>query len=562
MSIYNRLSEERKKLQAEGECPLWYTTGGYQLFKEKYSYPAGTTPKQQYKRIADTLSVHTENPHKWKEIFFELLWKGWLSPSTPVLANVGTTRGLPVSCAGSYIGDSVDAIYSAKREVAALTKQGFGTASYLGDLRPRGTEISVGGKASGTLPILKGFQLDMEYVAQGTSRRGSWAGYIPIEHGDFYEVCEDLQHNPDGNNIGWCISDDFIKRLTEEDEDALARYKAAMHTKMLTGKGYFFFTDKANAKRPKWYVDLGLDIKSPQLCAEIMLHSSEEYTYTCVLSSVNLAKYDEWEHTDTIFNATNFLDCVCQEFLERSKNLPGLEKAWSFTKKSRALGLGVCGFHTALQQREIVYGSFEAMMFNSKVFEQLDSESKRASKYLAKTWGIPKWMEGYEYANTHRIAIAPTKSTALIMGGISEGINPDTAMVYTQRTAAGEVDRINPELHKLMQKRGVYSKKTVERIRDNMGSIQNEEWMSDKEKEVFRTAFEIPQKSVVQMASARAKYIDQWQSLNLFFSAEEDESYINEVHREAFLDPNILALYYVYSKAGVQASKDECVACQ
>ena len=345
-------------------------------------------------------------------------------------------------------------------------------------------------------------------------------------------------------------------------ETSMRCVKAAMHTKMLTGKGYFFFTDKANAKRPKWYVDLGLDIKSPQLCAEIMLHSSEEYTYTCVLSSVNLAKYDEWEHTDTIFNATNFLDCVCQEFLERSKNLPGLEKAWSFTKKSRALGLGVCGFHTALQQREIVYGSFEAMMFNSKVFEQLDSESKRASKYLAKTWGIPKWMEGYEYANTHRIAIAPTKSTALIMGGISEGINPDTAMVYTQRTAAGEVDRINPELHKLMQKRGVYSKKTVERIRDNMGSIQNEEWMSDKEKEVFRTAFEIPQKSVVQMASARAKYIDQWQSLNLFFSAEEDESYINEVHREAFLDPNILALYYVYSKAGVQASKDECIACQ
>ena len=165
-------------------------------------------------------------------------------------------------------------------------------------------------------------------------------------------------------------------------------------------------------------------------------------------------------------------------------------------------------------------------------------------------------------ANTHRIAVAPTKSTALIMGGISEGINPDTAMVYTQRTAAGEVDRINPTLYRLMQERGVYNKRTVERIRDNMGSVQEEEWLDDHEKEVFRTAFEIPQKSVVQMASARAKYIDQWQSLNLFFSAEEDESYINEVHKEAFLDPNILALYYVYSKAGVQASKDECMACQ
>ena len=562
LSIYNKLSEERKKLQAEGECPEWYTTGGYQLFKEKYAYPDGSTPKQQYRRIADTLAVHTDNPNDWKERFFELLWKGWLSPSTPVLANVGTTRGLPVSCAGSYIGDSVDSIYSAKREVAALTKQGFGTASYLGDIRPRGTEISVGGKASGTLPILKGFQHDMEYVAQGTSRRGSWAGYIPIEHGDFYEVCDNLQHNPDGNNIGWCVSQDFINKMQHGDPECINRYKKAMHTKMLTGKGYFFFPDKANAKRPQWYIDRGLDIKSPQLCAEIMLHSSEEYTYTCVLSSMNLATYNEWENTDAIFTATVFLDSVCQEFLERSKNLPGLEKAWLFTKKSRALGLGVCGFHTALQQRNMVYGSFESMMFNNKVFKELDDESKRASKYLAETWGKPEWMANYEYANTHRIAVAPTKSTALIMGGISEGINPDTAMVYTQRTAAGEVDRINPTLYGLMQERGVYNKRTVERIRDSMGSVQEESWLDDHEKEVFRTAFEIPQKSVVQMASARSKYIDQWQSLNLFFSAEEDESYINEVHKEAFLDPNILALYYVYSKAGVQASKDECMACQ
>ena len=402
----------------------------------------------------------------------------------------------------------------------------------------------------------------MEYVAQGTSRRGSWAGYIPIEHGDFYEVCDDLQHNPDGNNIGWCISQDFINKMQHGDSECINRYKKAMHTKMLTGKGYFFFPDKANAKRPQWYIDRGLDIKSPQLCAEIMLHSSEEYTYTCVLSSMNLATYDQWENTNAIYNATVFLDSVCQEFLERSKNLPGLEKAWLFTKKSRALGLGVCGFHTALQQRNMVYGSFESMMFNNKVFKELDDESKRASKYLAETWGKPEWMANYEYANTHRIAVAPTKSTALIMGGISEGINPDTAMVYTQRTAAGEVDRINPTLYGLMQERGVYNKRTVERIRDNMGSVQEEDWLDDHEKEVFRTAFEIPQKSVVQMASARSKYIDQWQSLNLFFSAEEDESYINEVHKEAFLDPNILALYYVYSKAGVQASKDECLACQ
>ena len=561
MGLYSKLSKERKELQAIGECPEWYSTSGYQLFKEKYSYPEGTTPRAQYQRIADTLSLHTEAPGRYKEIFFELLWKGWLSPSTPVLANTGTTRGLPVSCAGSYISDSIDSIYAAKRETAALTKQGFGTAAYLGDIRPRGSDISGGGKTSGILPILKGFQHDMEYVAQGTSRRGSWAGYIPITHGDFNEICDHLLHNPDGNNIGWCISDEFIHNLRDGDSDSLERYRKAMYVKMVTGKGYFFFPDKANAKRPEWYVKHELDIKSPQLCAEIMLHSSDDYTYTCVLSSLNLSRYREWEGTETIFNATVFLDAVCQEFLEKSKNLPGLEKAWAFTKRSRALGLGVCGLHTLLQQERIVFGSFEAMMLNNEIFKALDDESKRASAYVAKIYGEPEWMKGYGYANTHRIAVAPTKSTALIMGGISEGINPDTAMVYTQRTAAGEVDRINPVLLQLMQEREVYNKRTIERIRDAMGSVQQEEWLTDEEKEVFRTAFEIPQKSVIQMASARARYIDQWQSLNLFFSADEDESYINEVHKEAFLDPNILALYYVYSKAGVQASKDECLAC-
>jgi ribonucleoside-diphosphate reductase alpha chain len=561
MSIYNKLSEERKKLQEEGLAPDWYTTPGWQLFKEKYLYQANN-PKEQYERIAYTLAVHTPDPHEWKEKFFNLLWKGWLSPSTPVLANIGTTRGLPVSCAGSYIEDSIDAIYKGLHETAALTKAGFGTASYLGDIRPRGTEISVGGKSSGVLPVLETYRQAMQYVAQGTSRRGSWAGYLPIDHGDFPEICDDLLHNPDGNNIGWCVSDEFLERLKSNDEDAIDRYQMAMKTKMITGKGYFFFPDKANAKRPEWYVKLGLDIKAPQLCAEIMLHSSKDYTYTCVLSSMNLAYYDDWKDTDAVFQATVFLDAVCQEFIERGKNIPGLEKAIAFTKNSRALGLGVCGLHTLFQKRRLVFGDLQSIMLNREIFRMLDSESKLASTWLADTWGKPKWMYGYDMANTHRIAIAPTKSTALIMGGVSEGINPDTAYVYTQRTAAGEIERINPELLELMKEKGVYSKKYIEEVREAMGSVQGVDWLDEEEKAIFRTAFEIPQMAVLQLASQRSEYIDQWQSLNLFFSADEDESYINEVHKEAFKDPNILALYYVYSKAGVQASKDECLACQ
>ena len=560
MSIYNALSEERKRLVADGDCPEWFSTPGYQLFKEKYLYQA-STPREQYERIANTLAAHTPEPEKWKGKFFNLLWKGWLSPSTPVLSNTGTTRGLPVSCAGSYVGDSIDEMYKSRHEIAMLTKAGFGTASFLGDVRPRGSHITVGGKSSGVLPLIRGFGSDMEFVAQGTARRGSWAGYLPMDHGDFDEVCDYLSHHPDGTNIGWCVSEDFIHRLSEKDSEAIRRYAKALKTKMMTGKGYFFFTDKVNEKRPQWYKDKGLDIKSSQLCSEIMLHSSEDYTYTCVLSSMNVSKWDEWKDTEAVFEATVFLDAVVQEFIERATNLPGLEKAIAFTRKSRALGLGVCGFHTYLQSKLIPFESFEAHQWNIRVFSHMDTESKRASEWLAEHWGEPEWMEGYGMANTHRLAVAPTKSTALIMGGISEGINPDTAMVYTQRTPAGEVDRINPQLLKLMKEKGVYSNKHVEEVRDAMGSVQNVDWLEDHEKLAFRTAFEINQDAVLRLASTRAKWLDQWQSLNLFFAAGEDESHINKIHRDAFLDPNILALYYVYSKAGVQASKDECMAC-
>lgn len=558
---YRVLSNERKKMQEDGLMPLHWSTGSWQLFKNKYLYQANN-PKEQYQRIASTLAAHTPDPQEWKDKFFDIMWKGWLSPSTPILANTGTNRGLPVSCAGSYIPDSIDGIYKAKHETAMLTKMGFGTAGYLGDVRPRGTPISVGGTSTGVMQVIEGFQRDMEYVAQGTARRGSWAGYLPIDHGDFNEVCTFLEQHPDGNNIGWNVTEEFIERLKAGDEDAVARYGKALKTKMVTGKGYFFFPDKAAAKRPQWYVDQGLDVKAPQLCNEIMLHSSKDFTYTCVLASMNVELFDDWKDTDAVFVSTVFLDCVCQEFIERAKNIPGLEKAVAFTKNSRALGLGQCGLHSYFQKNMIAFESFDAHMLNNRISKYIQDEAIKASEWLASVWGEPKWMKGYGRANTHLIAIAPTKSTALIMGGVSEGINPDTAMVYTQKSAGGEVDRVNPYLLKLMKEKGVFSKANVESIRDKMGSVQHVDWLTDDEKLVFRTAFEINQHTILRMAAGRGKFVDQWMSLNLFFAAGEDEAYINDVHKEAFLNPDILGLYYVYSMAGVQASKDECLACQ
>jgi ribonucleoside-diphosphate reductase alpha chain len=564
-SIYKKLSEERKQLQEQGLVPEWYTTAGYQMFKDKYEYETnGESVRGQFKRIAKTAAKHLPiiSRDTAEAEFFNLFWKGWLSPSTPVLANMGTTRGMPVSCSGTVVGDSVDGFYSNLHEVAMLTKYGFGTATDFSHVRPRGSKISVGGKASGVLPVIKEHVNAMRNIAQGTARRGAWACYLDIEHGDFQEVVDHISAEPDDLNIGWTVRQSFIDRLDAGDTEALQRFQAAMKVKMVTGKGYFFFVDKANAKRPVMYKDLGLMINNSQLCSEIMLFNDAEHTYTCVLSSMNASKWNEWKDTEAVYWATIFLDCVASEFIERAKGIHGLEKAVCFTEKGRALGLGLCGIHTLFMQNMMPFESFDAHMLSQEIQAHIDKESLRASEDLGLLLGEPEWCKGYGLRNTHRIAIAPTKSTALLMGGISEGINPDPAMSYNQMTAAGEIDRLNPVLLDLMKSKGIYTKKHVQEITDKQGSVQHVDWLTPEEKEVFKTAFEINQKAVLRLASARSKYIDQWQSLNLFFAADEDPAWIAEVHKEAFHDENILALYYIYTQAGVQAAKGECEACQ
>lgn len=893
-NLYKKLSVKRKELQEQGLVPGWYTTAGYQMFYDKYEYETnGRSVRGQFERIAKTAAKHIPQLPEAEEQFFNLLWNGWLSPSTPVLANMGTNRGMPVSCSGTVIEDSVDGFYTNLHEVAMLTKYGFGTATDLSSVRPRGSKISIGGKASGVVPVIKEHVTAMRNIAQGTARRGAWAAYLDIEHGDFHEVAGLILSEPDDLNIGWTVKQSFIDKLNANDEEAIVRFQKAMKIKMVMGKGYFFFVDKANAKRPIMYKDLGLFINNSQLCvapetliltdegyqqisdledeevniwnglefskvtvkktgenqklvrvttnsgfelectpyhkfyvatrnpntgnrkvvekrahelrtgdkliksnfpviegtdtleyaydnglfsaegcntdqgsrvylyhekrqlrkhlsdiykkwtvqenqnreyshsnlmrakffvpsgdftiksklewfaglcdgdgtvarcgntqsiqvsninkefllevqlmlqtlgvsskvtvmaeegmrmlpmnngtgengefycqtsyrlligqtgictmqdmgfkthrlsltnhrpnrectqfvkvvgvidegrmddtycftepkrgmgvfngiltgqcAEIMLFNDKDHTYTCVLSSMNSAKYNEWKNTAAPYWATIFLDCVASEFIEKAKGIGGLEKAVLFTEKSRALGLGNCGLHTLFMQEGISFESFEAHMLSQEVQATIFEQATKATKDLAELLGEPEWCKGYGVRNTHLIAIAPTKSTALLMGGVSEGINPDPAMSYTQTTSAGEVDRLNPVLLELMKKKGVYNKKHVQEITDKQGSVQHVDWLTPEEKEIFKTAFEINQKAVLRLAAARARYIDQWQSLNLFFAADESPEWITEVHKEAFLNPDILALYYIYTQAGVQASKGECEACQ
>lgn len=556
---YEELSAERKSLQDKGWYPDWYTTAAYQMFTSKYSYGGEEGVKGRWRTIAKTLSKHAPgNAGEWEDKFFNLMWKGWLSPASPVLANTGTDRGLNVSCSGQTIPDSIDGFYSSLREQALLSKYGFGCSGDFSAIRPRGSAISGGGKASGVVPVIEDFATMTSKVSQAGTRRGSTASYISIEHGDFWELSEKLETEPDNLNIGYTITDAFIEKLKSGDEEANKRWSRALYVKMVTGKGYFFFIDKANRARPQVYKDLGLDIKASNLCTEIMLHSSEHLTFSCILSSMNLAKWDEWKDTDAVFEAMVFLDCLCSDFIEKSEGISGLEKVRRFTQLGRAVGLGVMGFSTYLQSKGIPYESLEAQFWNDEVFKHIHDETLRASQWLAEELGEPEWCKGYGIRNTHRTAIAPTKSSSILMGGVSESVFPDPGMVFEQASAAGGIKRVVPVIYEKMKEKGVYNKKTVDDIVNNLGSVQHVDWLTPEEKWVFKTAFEVDQGVILRYASQRQKYLCQGQSLNFFFAEDEDK--ISEIHTKALLDENILSLYYVYSRSGVVVT-DECLSC-
>lgn len=570
MSKYKKLSQERKELQAKGLLPDWYITPGYQMFVSRYEYDTkGRSVLGQFERIAATAAKHLAHIGKEQEgyhWFVNLLWKGWLSPSTPVLANMGTTRGMPVSCAANVVEDSIDGFYSALRECAILSKLGFGTASYLGDIRPRGSKIADGNKASGILPVLKDFVTMTRNVSQGGVRRGAWAGYIPIEHGDFDEIVDYISSEPDDVNIGWCVSDEFITSLNNKEVEATRRFQRSMKLKMVTGRGYFFFTDKVNRHVPEMYKKHGLTVKCSQLCQEITLFSDKDHTYSCVLSSMNLATYDEWKDTDAVFWATVFLDCVCEEFLTKARSISGLEKIVRCTEKGRALGLGVCGLHTYMQDHSIVFESLDAQFKMCEMFELMQKESNRASQWMAVELGEPEWCEGFGVRNTHTMTCPPTKSTSLLMAGVSEGVSPNPSSTYTQQTASGEIDRINGSLVTVMKAKGKFNYDEIDKIVDDGGSVQNVDWLDDHEKAVFRTAFEMNQNVLLRYAALRNKFVDQWQSVNLFIAADSPEEVVAELHEDAFNNEQIEGLYYIVTRSGYshqsKINTEACESCQ
>lgn len=572
---YEIFSRLRKQLQSDGLAPDWYSTASYQLLANKHYLDVGETPKDMYTRIAKRAAELTSAPvpidlgySTWFDAYFDIMWKGWLSPSTPVLTNMGNNRGHPIACSGTHVGDSIRSFYQALTELAQLTQRGYGTSVSLDSIRRRGAPISTGGEANGPWDFADDVVNVMKKVSQGSSRRGSAGQYINILNPDVDEFLDQLNADDDGWNIGWNITDDYEALFKRDPEEADRLWKRMLKTKMTKGKGYMLFLDKVNRNRPQMYVDKGFYVKQSNLCSEILLFNDEEHSFTCVLSSMNIAKYDEWKDTKAIFISTVFLDAVIEDMLIKAKQEPGFERVIAFTEKSRAIGLGVLGLSSYYQQQSWVFGDFQSIQFNRSFFKMMSDETLKASKFLAAEVGEPEWMKGYGERFSHRIALPPTKSTSIIQGGISEGIMPVFANVFEQDTAGGTVYRINPVLLPIMKARGHYNNETMKRIAEAQGSVQGESWLSDHEKKVFKTAFEINQESILLMASHRQQVMGpgaQGQSVNLYFQAEEPEEEISRIHDIAFKDPWIFGLYYIHSlneESTYKVDKSECEGCQ
>lgn len=558
-----KVKKELQELQSKGEAPPWMQWMSYAMLKESY-LEEGQTPRQRYQLIADTAASYLPSDQKkWSKKFFELFWNNWLAASTPVMANLGTDAGLAVSCSASYVGDSMWDIAYTNFELAMLSKNGFGTAAFL-DLRPGYSEISTGGYSNPVSDWFEAYWYTQNKVSQGSRRRGSTALYIDFWHKDLLDILPMLETH-EKLHLGVICDDSVREALAKNDADAMMRYRTILTWRARKGKPYIIFIDNAKRQDPPTYKKFGFSTKQSNLCTEIFQHTDSDHTLACVLSSMCGHTFDEWEKTDAVFTATVFLDCVNQDLLVRGAKVRGLERVVRSAEKSRSLGLGLLGFHTYLQQNNWTMDSFEARMANSRIFKHMHDESKRASEFLAGWLGEPEIMKGTGLRNAHRLAIAPNTSSAFIAGAKSQGIEPFIANVAQQKLAkVGSIERINPVLVKLLKERGKFNEDVIEQISFDKGSVKSLDFLSDHEKEVFKTAYEINQKLLVDLAEQRQKWICQGQSLNLFFDSNEDEEWIHEVHKYAFEQKCLKSLYYMRTQPGITADKDpdHCKACE
>ena len=526
----------------------WLNEESEQMLNRGYLLK-GETVEGAIERITSAAAKRLYKP-ELKEAFKEMIMKGWISFSSPVWANMGTQRGLPISCFNVHVPDSIEGITHKMGEVIMQTKIGGGTSGYFGELRHRGTAVTDNGKSSGAVSFMKLFDTAMDVVSQGGVRRGAFAAYLDIDHEDVEEF---LQIRDIGNPIqnlfmGVCVPDYWMQDMIDGDVDKRRIWAKVLESRQQKGMPYIFFSDNVNRNKPQVYKDKGLTINASNLCSEIMLPSTQEESFICCLSSMNLELYDEWKDTDAVKLAIYFLDAVLSEFIEKTEGNYYLTSARNFAIKHRALGLGVLGYHSYLQRNMIPFESMEAKQFNAKVFKQIQEQSVAASKELAHIYGEPEMLKGYGLRNTTTMAIAPTTSSSAILGQTSPGIEPFASNYYKAGLAKGNFMRKNKYLTKLLEEKGLDNEDVWRDIMLNHGSVQHMNQLTQEEKDVFKTFKEISPMEIVTQAAQRQQYIDQAQSLNLNIPSTMPIKDVNKVMIEAW-KMGVKTLYYQRSQS-------------
>ena len=531
------------------------------LFLQRGYLLDGTTPEARIRAIA----AHAGNilqDDTFAERFHHYMARGYYSLSSPIWSNFGLSRGLPISCFGSYIGDSIYDIMRTTAEVGMMSKIGGGTSAYFGAIRPRGSDISNNGKSDGSFNFSKLFDTIIDVISQGTSRKGQFAGYIDIDHGD---IDEWLDIHTEGNPIqlmyyGVCISNAWLESMKAGDPEKRRVWAKVLQRKAETGIPYLFFKDNANAGRPDVYKDRNMTVYASNLCTEIMLPASDEESFVCCLSSMNLLYFDEWKHTDAPELLTQFLDAVMSEFIEKSAEIPFLDRAHRFAKRHRALGLGVLGWHSYLQAHRIAFDSFAAMQKNNEIFQLLQEKTLTASKALAAKFGEPELLQGYGRRNTTLLSIAPTKSSSFILGSVSPSVEPFKSNYHVKDLAKIKTTYKNPFLVELLKEKGIDNEKTWESILLNDGSVQHLAALNDEEKEIYKTFAEISQLAIIQQAAQRQKYIDQGQSINVMIHPETPTRDINQLYLTA-AELGLKSIYYQHSISAAQRFNRNLLNC-
>jgi ribonucleoside-diphosphate reductase alpha chain len=569
-------SARKEILEKRKEPEISWLTANSRKFLESGYLTGKTTPEERIREIAD----NAEGILKIKgfsDKFYKYMAAGYYSLSSPVWSNFGKKRGLPISCFGSHVADDMGDILYSQSEVGMMSKLGGGTSGYFGKLRKRGADVKNNGSSSGSVHIMQLFEKMVDVVSQGSVRRGRFSPYLPVDHPDIKEF---LEIGTEGNPIqelthGVTVGDKWMEEMIAGDVEKRSIWAKILQRRGEIGYPYILFRDNANNGTVDVYKDKNHEIYASNLCTEIMLPSNDDWSFVCCLSSINLVHYEEWKNTDAVETLAFFLDAVMEEFITKLEvykdsskrddqfTFRFMEKAYNFAKDNRALGLGALGWHSLLQSKMLAFDSQEAYDLNTEIFKVIKEKSYKASEEMAEMYGEPPVLKGYGRRNTTLNAIAPTTSSAFILGQVSQGIEPIWSNIYVKDIAKIKTTIRNPVLEKLLEDKGQSTSDVWKSIRDNDGSVQHLAVLTDAEKEVFKTYSEIDQKVIVYQAANRQNHIDQGQSINIMVHPDMPIKEVNDVYITAW-KLGVKSMYYQHSMNAAQKfkQKKDCATCE